>query len=74
MKYQCPNSLHIEDKQFIEKLKLFLFHMNTETLLAQLIKINLESLQLLLGTNHHIFHVSYDKYGMLAPTSWISHL
>ena len=74
IKYQGLNSLHIEDKQFIEKLKLFLFHIYTEIQLAQLVKINLESLQLLLGTNHHIFHLSYYNYGMLAPTSWISHL
>ena len=74
IKYQGLNSLNIEDKQFIEKLKLFLFHINTTTQLAQLIKTNLESLQLILGTHHHIFQLPYNKYGILAPTSWITHL
>ena len=74
LKYQGLNSLHVEDKQFIEKLKIFLFHVSTDTQLARIIKVNMESLQLLLGTNHHIFHLPYAKYGFLAPKSWLSHL
>ena len=73
-RYQGLGSLHVEEKQFIEKLKIFLFHVSTDTQLAQIIKHNLESLQLILGTHHHIFQLAYDKYGMLVPKSWITHL
>ena len=54
IKYQ--GLFHTEDKQFIERLKSFLFQINTETEFAQMIKINLECLQLMWGTNYHIFH------------------
>ena len=39
-----------------------------------MIKIIFKSLQLFLGTNQLIFHLFYNKYEMLAHTSWISHL
>ena len=74
LRYQGLHSLHVEEKQFIEKLKIFLYHASTDTQLAHMIKHNLESLQLILGSNHHIFHLPYEKYGMLAPKSWITHL
>ena len=72
IKCQALNSLHIEDIQLIEKLKLSLFHIEIQ--FAQLIKINFESLKSLSATNQYMFHLSYDNYGILAPTSWISHL
>ena len=73
-RYQGLNSLNVETKQFIEKLKIFLFHMSTKSQLSQSLQMNLESLQLLIGTNFHIFHLPYEKYGIFAPSSWITHL
>jgi len=73
-RYQGLNSLHVEVKQFVENLKIFLFHMSTKTQFAQILKANIQSLQLCIGSNSHIFHLSYEKYGFLVPPSWITHL
>ena len=34
----------------------------------------MESPQIILGMNHQIFQLSYEKYDIMAPSSWISHL
>ena len=65
-RFQGLNSLHIEVTQFIENLKIFLYHMSTQTQLAQVLKIDMENLQLCIGSNCHIFHLSYEKYVFLA--------
>jgi len=71
---QCPGSLHVEDKQFIEKIKLFLMHAGTESQIGISIKMIMESLHLLIGTNHHLFSLPYPKYSFLGTTSWVQHL
>ena len=73
-KFQGLNSLHVENKQFIEKMKMFLMHASTNTQLGKSIHLILEAMHIQIGTNHHIFSLDYDKYQCLSEKGWITHL
>ena len=73
-RFQGLGSFEVESKQFIKKLKTFLWHASTKSQLGDFIKLTIESQQLLIGTNHHLFSISFEKYGCLAETSWITEL
>ena len=73
-RYQGLGSFDTEVQQFIEKIKIFLFHAGTKSQLGQFIQISLESLHLLIGVNTPIFQLPYSKYGILAEKGWIEHL
>ena len=73
-KYQGLASLNTENKQFIEKVKLFITHAGTSTQLGQSIQLLLEAMHLQMGTNKHIFSLDYQKYQCLCEIGWITHL
>jgi len=73
-RYQGLGSLHTSSRQFILKTKNFLQHANSETQLGKSITNTLESLHLLMGINTPLFDLSYDDYGFLAETTWITNL
>ena len=74
LQYQGLNSLDVETKQFIEKLKIFITHAGTDTQLGTSIKIMLENITLMIGVNKSIFDVSFKDYGYLAEIGWIQQL
>ena len=73
-KYQGLGSMDVEIKQFIEKVKMFLTHANTNTQLGRSIQLNLESIHIITGINTPIFSLPYSKYKMLTEDGWIQHL
>ena len=73
-KFQGLNSLNVEDKQFIEKMKMFLMHASTDTQLGKSIHLILEAMHIQIGTNFPIFSLNYDKYQCLSEKGWITHL
>ena len=73
-RFQGLGCMEIIIHQFCEKVKLFLFHANTETQIGKSIKANLESIHLLIGINKPLFQPPFEKYGFLGETSWIIHL
>ena len=72
--HQYSNMTLLNIKEFIEKLKLFLYYVGTDKQFVRKRTTNMESLQITLGTNHHIVKLLYEKYGIMAPISWISTL
>ena len=73
-KYQGLNSLDVQTKQFIEKLKLFLTHAGTQSQLGQSIQLILESIHISAGLNSPIFTLPYSKYNMLIEKGWLQDL
>jgi len=75
-RFQGLNSLHISTQQFIEKIKIFLYHVHQNKPLGKSINIILESMQLLLCLDTPIFSLPFDTYGFLCKKeqSWISDL
>ena len=73
-RYQGLGCLEIQIQQYCEKVKMFLYHANTESQIGHSIKANIESLHLLIGVNKPLFELSFDQYGFLSETTWLSHL
>ena len=73
-RYQGLGSFNTERSQLIEKLKIFLKHMNSSSQLGLSFKANIEGHHLLLGSNHNLFSLDFNKYGFLTVSSWITHL
>ena len=73
-RYQGLGSLNTERTQFIEKLKIFLKHINSTSQLGLSFQANIESHHLLLGSNQTVFSLDFDKYGFLTVSGWITHL
>ena len=72
--YQGLGSLNVQVKQFLEKIKIFMTHVGTQTQLGQSIQLNLEAIHIAMGINTPLFDLPYSKYYMLAEQGWIQHL
>lgn len=64
----------IQIAQFTEKTKRFIFHANQNTQTRKSIKANLESLHLFIDINTLLFDLSYNKYGFLSVSYWLTDL
>ena len=73
-KYQGLASLNVETKQYIENLKMFLYHVSTGSQLGKSIQLILEAMHIQMGTHLHIFSLPYDKYKCLNTSGWINHI
>ena len=73
-KYQGLATLNVENKQFNEKMKMFLMHSSTNSQLGKTIQLILEAMHIQIGTHHHIFSLDYKKYQCLSVKGWIDHL
>ena len=60
IRYQGLNSLNVETKQFVEKLKILLTHAGTNSQLGISIQNILEGINLMIGVNIPIFQASFE--------------
>jgi len=58
----------------ISKLKEFLHHCMTETVMGQQLQYNLEMLQIQAGVQDIILNYAFSKYSCLTYSGWLSHM
>ena len=66
--------LSVATEQLICRINMLLQHHHTSTNLSRKLEASLRYLQLQLGTPHNPFTLDYDKWGHLAPLSWVKML
>ena len=66
--------LSIPTEQLICRINMLLQHYHTSTNLSRKLDASLRYLQLQLGTPHNPLTLDYDKWGHLAPLSWVKML
>jgi hypothetical protein len=66
--------LSIPTEELICKINMLLQHYNMSTNLSRKLDASLQYLQLQLGTPHNLLTLDYDKWGHLAPLSWVEML
>jgi hypothetical protein len=63
--------LSVATEQLICRINMLLQHYHTSTNLSRKLEASLRYLQLQLGTPHNPITLDYDKWGHLAPLSWV---
>ncbi len=66
--------LSVATEQLICRINMLLQHHHTSTNLSRKLEASLRYLQLQLGTPHNPLTLDYDKWGHLAPLSWVKML
>ncbi len=66
--------LSIPTEQLICQINMLLQHYHTSTNLSRKLNASLRYLQLQLGMPHNPITLDYDKWGHLAPLSWVKML
>jgi len=66
--------LSVATEQFICRINMLLQHYHTSTNLSRKLDASLRYLQLQLGTPHNPITLDYNKWGYLAPLSWVKML
>ena len=63
--------LSVATEQLICRINMLLQHYHISTNLSRKLEASLRYLQLQLGTPHNPITLDYDKWGHLAPLSWV---
>jgi len=66
--------LSVPTEQLIRRINMLLQHYHTSTNLSRKLDASLRYLQLQLGMPHNPITLDYDKWGHLAPLSWVKML
>ena len=73
-RYGGLNITHFYDIQGQQKLKFFSMHMKRQDDTGKLLSIALQHMQLSVGSANHFFHLPFDNYKHLIPSSWLRQL